>query len=90
MTDDRTSRAILETVNSWIDNRSRIVDARSKAEEAGIFTASQGTHMNFLQQLTAHSNMIAGTMPLMNPIQIEALQELVSAWASMVAQRSAK
>lgn len=77
-----TGDALLDVVNSWITNRNHIVDARHTSERAGIFAANQGTHMAFLRQINAHGAMLGGILPAMNPLQVEALQELVSSWAS--------
>ena len=80
--------AILDVVNSWIGNRDRIVAARQQSELAGIFAANQGTHMAFLRQLNAHSAMIGGALPPMNPLQVEAFKELVISWATNLVGRA--
>ena len=81
---DRTAQGIMDAVHGWLNARARVVTARTKAEEAPLFAVNQGTHMAFLRELKVHSMMIAGALPQMNPVEIEACRELVSAWASEI------
>ena len=83
---DRTAQGILDAVHGWLNAREQIVAARArtKTEEAPLFANQPGTHLAFLQALNTHSMMMAGALPQMNPAEIEACRELVSAWASNI------
>lgn len=71
-----------DIAKGWLATRNSIIAARDASAESAIFAANHGTHMEFINGLTAAASEVGYLVDGWTPEEVQIMGELFTSWYS--------